>query len=130
MKRKLYRQIASLIDARLRCEKTGNVVWHREHEKRLDEIAMNCLPHGSGIDNGTTIDLDKSTGEKIVINSSYHTMDENGYYGPWIDFTVTVTPSLISECRLNISGRFGQDQDLKDHLCDVFDDCLNQDEMP
>jgi hypothetical protein len=120
MNRPLYKILASTIDAFHRCEKTGNTEWRENHYRTIQRIQDNYLPSGSGIDSGCQIDVEKSTGEKLVIKSSYHTMNENGYYGRWIDFTVTVKASLQFGLDMQIKGAFGHDQDLKDYLHDVF----------
>jgi hypothetical protein len=105
-------------------KKTGNWYWSIRHEEKIADMARNHLPSRSGIDSGCTIDMRKSTGNRIVINSSYHTMSGMGYYGRWIDFTVTAKPDLICDFTLTISGKFGRDQDLKDYLYDTFDMAL------
>lgn len=120
MKRALYQELATIVDARLRCEKVGNAEWYEKHTEVIEHIEKNFLPSGSGIDSGCKIDLAKSTGEKIVITSSYHTMDDNGMYAGWIDFTVTITASLQFGLNLSIKGNFGKHQDLKDYLHEVF----------
>jgi hypothetical protein len=124
MQKPLYKELANTIQARLNCEKTENWDWFSRHEEKIDDMARNHLPSGSGIDSGCTIDMEKSNGDRIVIDSSYHTMSDMGYYGRWIDFTVTVKPDLICDFILTISGRFGRDQDLKDYLYDIFDMAL------
>jgi hypothetical protein len=124
MQKPLYKELAGTIQARLNCEKMGNWEWFSMHEKKIDDMARSHLPSGSGIDSGCTIDIEKSTGNRIVIDSSYHTMSDMGYYGRWIDFTVTVKPDLICDFTLTISGKFGRDQDLKDYLYDTFDMAL------
>lgn len=53
------------------------------------------LPSGSGIDNGTKIDIENSEEDvKLVIDCGYHHMDENGYYDGWCDYTITVRPTF------------------------------------
>ena len=120
MKRAIYEQLASKIQARINCTITGNNQWFHQHELDSDKLVDDHLPSGSGIDSGNKINYERSTGERIVIESSYHTMDENGYYGRWIDFIIKVTPSLIGKINIDIVGRFGKDQDLKEYLYDVY----------
>ncbi len=50
-------------------------------------------------------------------------MDSNGYYCGWVDYTVTVTPSLTSEFNLRISGR--DYHGLKDSLYETFEHALS-----
>ena len=119
---KTYQRLSRWIQAKKNCEESGNSEWYDNHSMVIDHIVRNYLPSGSGIDSGCTIDTDKH--EKLVIYSSYHTMDENGFYGEWIDFRVVVTPSLSREIDLNIIGNFGKHQHLKDYLYDTFDYAL------
>jgi hypothetical protein len=70
----VFRELACLVDARLRCLATGNT-FAEQHEERILSICEEQLPSGSGIDCGTKIDLDKSTGDKLVFIVAYHHMD-------------------------------------------------------
>ena len=128
---KIYQKLASSIQAKKNCEESGNEEWYDNHSMVIDHIVRNYLPSGSGIDSGCTIDTDKH--ETLVIYSSYHTMNEHGFYGEWVDFRVVVKPSLTKGIDLNIIGNFGKHQDLKDYLYDTFDYALcenvNQDEI-
>lgn len=72
-------------------------------EDYLDLLVKDYLPSGSGIDDENSIDLDKSTPARIIINSAYHCMDGNGYYCGWQDFTVIIKPSLIFDIDMKIS---------------------------
>jgi len=79
----------------------------------IEHIQQNYLPSGSGIDSGCTINVEKY--QILEIKSSYHTMDENGCYGRWTDFTVKVKPSLIFDFDISIIGNFGKHQMVKDY---------------
>ena len=125
MERKIYQELASKINAMANCEKSGNTEWYDKHEDAIQEIIEN-LPHGSGIDGTTSLDFDATTENKIVIRSEYHTMNEHGYYGRWISFTLTIKPSLQFGIDLKVTGNFGKHQNLKDYLYEVFDNALNE----
>lgn len=128
MNEKVYQRIASKVVAYHNCVKSNNGNWMRRHEEDLREIERNYLPHGSGFDSGCTIDIDKSNDTRIVINSSYHVMNENGFYSGWVDFTVTVRPLLSFGFVLDIKGRFSKCSDpdgLKSYLLDTFADALH-----
>ena len=123
MKKPLYKAIISAVIARSNCEKMGNHEWFERHSERIEKLIKDHMPSGSGIDSGTTIDLDKCKVNQLVFGSSYHMMDENGFYCGWIDFTVTVTGSLLNDFDLNIKGpfsRFKAADGLSDYLYDVF----------
>jgi len=121
----LYQQIASVVNARLNCEKADNTEWYEKHTKTLNDL-KDMLPRGSGIDGENEIDLVQSTGEKLVIHTSFHHMNDVGMYDGWTDHTIRVYPSLIHGIRLTISGR--NRRDIKDYLYYVFDYALRREE--
>jgi hypothetical protein len=92
-------------------------------EEDILAVVKEYMPSGSGIDNGTKIDLDKSTSEKLVFTFGFHHMNGNGYYTGWSDYKLIVIPSLIFDIKLKISGK---DTDLKEYLHDVYYDALNK----
>jgi hypothetical protein len=108
-----------------------NCEWHKTvkgHYINVCEGNINrlkdYLPHGSGFDNGCKIDIERSGKSKVVILFSFHHMDENGYYCGWTDHELIITPCLVNEFNLRITGK---DQNyIKEYLYETFDDCLNQ----
>lgn len=82
------------------------------------------MPSGSGIDNGTSFDFDKSKLNKLIFTFDYHHMNEHGYYDGWTSHKAYVTPDLNSETLIKISGR---DRNMiKDYLWEVYNHALNQ----
>lgn len=124
MERKLYAVLASLVQARANCNRMGNEEWFVRHSERIEQVVRDFLPSGSGIDSGCSIDLDASTEDKIVLNTSYHHMNEGGYYDGWTEHTITVRPSLAFGIRVSIGGR--DRNDIKEYLHDVFHTALMQ----
>lgn len=122
MKRKLYEHIASMIDAAQRCERTGNTEWYDRHTNRIEYLCKNHMPSGCGVDSGTSFDFNVSNSDKLVFKTSYHHMNEHGYYDGWTDHTVVVRPSLIHGITLHITGR--NRNDIKDYLHDLFSNML------
>ena len=120
--RTLASEIASMVSARENCEATGNEEWKERHTSRLELIQDNCLPHGSGVDCGCIIDLDKSKPNRLVIETSFHHMDEHGGYCGWSDHSIIITPSLQFGFNLRITGR--DVRDIKDYLHELFQCCL------
>ena len=53
-----YKRLAGTIQARLNCIQNNNREWEENHEETINNI-IKSLPHGSGIDGVTKIDLDK-----------------------------------------------------------------------
>ena len=86
------------------------------------------LPSGSGFDTGTTVSYDESTPTFIVLYTSFHKMDENGYYDGWVDLEITVKPQY-SKFDLEASPTHYTDDedDLLDYVYDTFQYALNQD---
>ena len=124
MDRIVYREIASIVDALHRCEKTPDHPWIDKHSDRLRWIEDNLLPSGSGIDGGTKILEAESTGDKIVLSMSYHHMDENGMYDGWSEHTIIVRPSMIHGITMRITGR--DRNDTKEYLYEVYDTVLRE----
>jgi len=53
------------------------------------------LPHGSGIDGDWAIDI--LGNGNLIISSSYHAMDDDGFYDGWADFSVRVYKAKMDE---------------------------------
>jgi hypothetical protein len=119
---KLYKELSSRIDQYNRCIETGNSLWQEKTREALKELTA-LLPHGSGIES-TSIDLEKSNGEKIVIVFSYHFMNDAGFYDGYGDFILTVKPSLQFDFILNISGK--DRNQIKDYFYDMFQCALSE----
>lgn len=123
MNRPLYREIANTIQARANCEASKNTEWFDKHSERLRQLT-GLLPSGSGIDSGTHLDLNRSHAEKLVLETSFHHLDEHGFYDGWTFHTVTVTPSFQG-INIRISGR--NRNMIKDYLYDTFHYALTRD---
>ncbi len=123
MEKLLYKELANLIDARSTCDAHGNAEWFDKHTETIAQLVKTHLPHGSGFDSGTTLDLLESHANKLVFQTSFHHMDsESGMYDGWTEHTVTVTPSLGRGFNLRISG--SNRNDIKDYIHDIFSDAL------
>lgn len=130
MKESIARRLAGSIGAIGRIETNkengtvtkGNLEWLVKHKENIREIERNHLPSGAGIDDGTHVDLDKSTEEKLVFNTAYHHMTE-GVYDEWTYHTIIVTPSFHG---FNIRITGPNRNDIKEYLHQVFYDVLSQ----
>lgn len=123
--RHLYSELASAIQARANCQESCNVEWLHRHEAWIDHLVKNCLPSGSGIDCGTSIDLEASHGERLVLGTSFHHMHESGMYDGWTEHVITVTPSFSGGFHLRISGR--NRNNIKEYLHEEYSCALVQD---
>ena len=117
----IVHELASCIQARLNCKERGNDEWYCRHSDTIDQLTE-LLPSGSGFDSGTKIDLDRSTGEKIVMSADFHHMNDGGYYDGWTEHTVTVRASLLFGIDLSVSGR--NRNDIKDYIHEVYQSAL------
>lgn len=112
--------IAATVGAYHRCENVPE--WRGKHRARLDYIAHHLLPSGSGIDNGSKIDIDRSTEDSLWFTTAFHHMDEQGSYNGWTEHTVHVTPAF-NGMHITVGGpdRNG----IKDALAEEFFHCLS-----
>lgn len=109
-------KLAGSIQARINCINSNNTEWKEKHEDVIMEFEK-LLPSGSGLDSGCKFDLEKSNANKIVISTSFHHLNEGGYYDGWTNHNITLTPTF-GGFDIKISGR---DRNMiKDYLCDTF----------
>ena len=121
---KLVTAIASALGAMQRSKLVGNTEWADNHTFRLEKL-MKFMPSGSGFDSGVKLDTDRSTHDKLVFHTSYHHMNDVGYYDGWTDHRITVRPSFEFGLNIHVSGR--NRNDIKDYISDVFGEVLNMD---
>ena len=123
----LYREFASRLKQLSNCIASGNTEWRNRTEADIEHLAKQFMPSGSGIDCGTTIDIDeclRHDGERLVFNTAFHHMNEHGFYDGWTEHTITVEPSLWCEFKLRITGR--DRNEIKEYLDDAFSRALEQ----
>jgi hypothetical protein len=123
MARYLYSELASTVDALHTCETKPEQYgeWAGKHADSIDALVREHMPSGSGFDCGTKIDLDASHAEKLVFTTSFHHMNDDGYYDGWTEHTVTVTPSF-NGFNLRIGGR--NRNDIKEYIHEAFSQAL------
>lgn len=115
--------LADAVGARLNCIQSANQIWLNKHEETIWSIVKNCLPSGSRIDSGCSINLAKSTRDKLVIDCEFHHTNENGFYEGTTGHVVTVTPAFDG-IYIVISGQ--NRNDIKEYLTETFDQALNE----
>lgn len=86
--------------------------------------AINMLPSGCGFDNGTRIDITLSGVDRVILETSFHHMNENGYYTVWTHHTIAIKPQFFYDFDIYVSGK--NTNDIKDYIIDVFRDCLSE----
>jgi hypothetical protein len=119
----LYRRLATLVSAISNCERSGNVAWGDKHKVLLEHLVRENMPNGGGFDNGTKFDIEASTPEKLVFNTSFHHMDDFGGYDGWTEHRVSVKPSLMFGFHLVVSGR--NRNEIKDYIYEAFENALH-----
>ena len=116
---KVYQKIHSLSIAIDNCIKSGNTLWQERHENSLNAI-MEDSPSGSGFDDGTTLYAVEQT--KMVFETSFHHLNNNGYYEGWTKHYIYVKPTFDG-IDLRITGQ--NRNDIKEYISDVFYTWLN-----
>ena len=126
---KIYQKIAQTVQAMKNCEKSGNQEWLNHHEDTIDRLCKEYMPHGSGFDCGTQFDFAESTPEKLVFKSSFHHMNDGGYYDGWSELKIVVTPSLSFGFSCRITGILRKYRYDDGFFYDAFNCALDQ-EVP
>jgi hypothetical protein len=118
-----YEQLAIAITAKRNCLKFGSTEYTEQWDDIIDEI-MEDAPSGSGFDNGTIFDEEKSDETKLVFYTSFHHMNEGGYYDGWTDHTVTIRANFVIRWSMTVSGR--NRNEIKEYIAETFNHFLNQ----
>ena len=121
---KIYQALAQTFQAYLNCEKTGNTEWESRHQERIESLVKEYMPSGAGFNSGTTFDFESHSSDRLVFNTSYHHMDDNGCYDGWTHHSVIITPSLAFGFNIRVTGR--DRNDIKDYIAEVFHDSLTE----
>ena len=121
---KLYRKIASLLEAIKNCSEVNNTEWEAKHTAKLYELVSEYMPSGSGFDAGTQIDKDESNASKITFDTSFHHMDEHGGYTNWTCHKVIITPSFHG-IDVRVTGR--DKNQIKEYIAETFYTALTHD---
>ena len=117
----VVQELAVAFDARERCNKTGNKEWEARWNERIAQL-IDTLPQGSGFDTRYAegdVTMDKRG--RLVIQTSFHHMNDGGYYDGWTEHTVTVSPAFDG-IDIKVSGR--DRNDIKNYIAEVFNDAL------
>ena len=114
---KVYQAIARRVDALRSC----NDEWIIKHTECIDSLVRERFPSGSGFDCGTQFDIAahvESPIDRLVFDTAFHHMNENGYYDGWTDHKVIIRPSLRDGFTLSVTGR--DRNGIKEYIADVF----------
>jgi hypothetical protein len=92
------------------------------HEKTIKDL-MDKAPHGSGFDSGTKLIPEKCDSKKLVFETEFHHLNDDGYYDGWSRHIVTVHGDLLYGYDLTVSGI--DRNDIKDYIAEVFSSFLD-----
>ncbi len=124
MESPIYKAIARKLTPWTIATDSGIPERRAEHAESIEFICREFAPSGSGFDNGTRLDLDASNSQRLVFVTSFHHMNDTGYYCGWTDHKVTVRPSFAFDFDLSIGGR--NRNDIKEYIADVFGEFLRR----
>ena len=96
--------------------------WYQKHRDRIDRLVKKHMPSGSGFNNGTTMDQVHSDPDRLCFHTSFHHMNDVGFYAEWTQHDVVVTPSLADHIHLKTWGR--DRGGIKDFIYEVFREAL------
>jgi hypothetical protein len=119
-KQTLISFISQAITAYKNCEKSGNTEWKQKWENNIARCEM-FLPSGAGIDSGTQIDIESSKDNCLVLNFSFHFMNEVGMYDGWETYKAKITPTFAG-IDVKVIGK--NRNDIKEYLGDTMRDYL------
>ncbi len=116
----LYRAIAQALVALENSIESNNAEWVLRWNAVLREYDK-LLPSGAGLDNGSVLIKADSNDERLVIETAFHHMTDDGCYDGWTEHRLTVKPSFLG-INIAVSGR--DRRDIKDYLSEVFTEAL------
>ena len=96
------------------------------YEEWITKLVREYLPYGSGVDSGVTLDLNASSADRLVFWSSFHMMNDNGFYMGWWDFKVIVTPSMVLDFEIRVTSKQKDKRLLRPYITELFSDSLSQ----
>lgn len=119
-----YTAIAKALGSMKRCAVNGHSQeWEDRHANAL-KVLCDGLPHGSGFDSESELDLDESTSDKLVFTTSFHHMNEDGFYCGWTEHTVILTPAFELGYHLKVTGR--DVNQIKEYIAELFGSYLSE----
>ena len=130
---RLYSALASAVGAYKNCVGSDLIAgkdmseWESRWYDRIEYMCKEHLPHGSGVDAGVVLDLERSRPDRLVFTLGFHNMDSNGMYDGWSHYTAILTPCLQFDYKLRVtmSGKSRKYADI-DYIRDLLDHSLNQ----
>lgn len=120
--RPLVQQFAAAFVAMGNCQRSGNE-WGARWESALDSLAADHLPSGSGFDAGSRFIAEESRPDRLIFATSFHHMNDSGFYDGWTEHRVIVTPEFAG-FGLKVTGR--DKRGIKDYIAESFHQALSE----
>ncbi len=108
---KIYQRLAELVA----WDPPAGSEFEDRKYRELDGL-IDIAPHGSGLDGVTIINEYKSSDRGIEIKTVYHYMDSNGFYGTWLNLTISIIP-VLTPAGYEVSIKCAEDIDLSNTIC-------------
>jgi hypothetical protein len=95
-----------------------------DKQDAMEQILLNKLPHGSGID--CKWEFTWLVNGKCIASNSYHCINDAGYYDGYADFKVILHKPMedAAEFSLQFIGREGQNKNRQYNLREYLQDIL------
>jgi hypothetical protein len=120
---KLFTRFAQLAQQYHNCAKSNNSTWQDKARETAETLCKDYMPSGSGIDSGTEFDIDASNENKLVFKTSFHHMNDGGFYDGWTVHQITVRANMAQGYSLGVSGR--DRNQIKEYLHEVYSSALS-----
>jgi hypothetical protein len=115
----VYQALSQALESQLNsARQTSASEWHARWTNYIADVCKQCLPGGSGFDAGTQLDSERSTSDKLVFNTAFHHMNENGFYDGWTHHKVIIKPAF-NGVHMSITGP--NRNAIKDLIADAFE---------
>jgi hypothetical protein len=121
---KIYQKLAISHCAHGNCVKSKNTHWEVNHYDQIQYIMHEIMPCGSGIDCGTKFNWTKSKIDRLILDVSFHHMDQHGGYCGWTEHQIAILPNLQHDFTLRISGE--NKNDIKEFLHEIYGQVLSE----
>lgn len=123
---KLYVYIAQNLGRIERLHKDGRSDFAERIREDMENFVKANLPRGSGFDMGTTLNFDKSSPDRLVFNTSFHHMNDAGFYDGWTEHEVRVSADLQFGFKLTVGGK--DRRAIKAYIAEQFHYIMERDE--
>lgn len=119
----LYRTLHSATVALQNCAERGMHAMHAAWSDAIAQVERDLLPNNNGFDTKSSVDLDGTRDDRLVLCTAFHHMDDAGCYAGWTEHDIIVRPHLSHGFTLRVTGR--DRNGIKDYIGDTFHAALS-----